>query len=220
MKLFLDNKMNIEKIRRDNLVKYIALNYKNKRQFSLIHNINYGNLYTILKAERPFGERFARDLEANLGVTPGFFDQFEDNLSNHEQIKIPIYGNKLSAGNGNNVFDEEIIGFHLLNTADLRNEGLDEKNLCAFYVSGDSMLPEIPDGAKILVDVAQKNLIDNKIYAISIESEIFIKKLFKELGTRNLILRSENKNYPDKIYNNTTDLKIIGRVVYLLGKRL
>ncbi len=212
--------MNIEKTRRDNLAKYITNTHKNRRQFALQYEFNYGNMHSMLKGTRAFGERIARELEAKLGLAAGFFDQEDIDLTKIPETKIPIYANKLSAGSGNRVFAEEIIGYHLLNPADLKNEGLEEKQLCIFFVRGDSMLPEIQDGAKVLVDVSQTKLIDNKIYAISIDNEIFIKKLFKEPGANKITIRSENKSYPDKIYNHAEELKIIGRVVYLLGKRL
>ena len=212
--------MNIEKVRRDNLKKYISENHKNRRQFSLKFGVNYGNLHSILKGERPFGERLARELETKLGISTGFFDKPEYDFSAPEETKIAIYSNKLSAGSGNKVFDEEIIGFHSLNSSDLRNEGLDEKNLCVFFVRGDSMLPEIQDGSKVLVDVSQNKLIDNKIYAISIDNDIYIKRIFLEIGSKKIVLRSENKTYPDKIFNTADELRVIGRVVYLLGKRM
>ena len=208
--------MNIEKIRRDNLDKYIKENFKNIRRFTMEYGVNYGNIYTMLKGERPFGERVARELETKIGISPGFFDQVD--LST--DAKIPIFGNKLSAGYGNKVFDEEIIGYHLLNISDLKNEGLEVKNLCIFFIRGDSMTPEIQDGSKVLVDTSQTELIENKIYAVAVNNEIFVKKIFKDLSANTIILRSENQSYPDKIFHINDELRIIGRVVYLLGKRL
>ena len=99
-----------------------------------------------------------------------------------------------------------------------KNEGLDKKNLCIFFVRGDSMLPEIQDGAKVLIDISQRELVNNKIYAVSVNNEIFIKKLFQDKNQ--IILRSENHDYKDKIYKTTDELNVIGRAVYILGKRL
>ena len=220
-KLFINSLiMNIEKIRRDNLHRYIMENFKNIRKFTIHYTVNYGNIYSMLKGERPFGERIARELETKIGLSAGFLDQEDALLSATNDKKIPIFNNKLSAGQGNKVFDEEIIGYHLLNINDLKNEGLEVKNLCVFFVRGDSMTPEIQDGSKVLVDTSQTTLTDNKIYAIAVDNEIFIKKIFKDLSSDKIILRSENNTYPDKIFKTTQELRVIGRVVYLLGKRL
>jgi phage repressor protein C with HTH and peptisase S24 domain len=213
--------MNIETVRRKNLGKYIKENYKNLRRFSVKYSINYGNLHSMLKGERAFGERFARDLETQIGLAYNFFDRDENyHDTKINEMEIPIYGNKLSAGGGNKVFDEEVVGYHLLNSHDLKAEGLLKENLCIFYVKGDSMLPEIQDGAKVLVDVSQNKLIDNKIYAFSINGEVYIKELFKESKSPQVIIRSANKEYPDKKLDSADEFKIIGRVVYLLGRRL
>ena len=212
------NVMIIEKIRRANLEKYIALNYKNRRKFSMKYGINYGNLYSILKGDRPFGERLARDLEEKLELELGTLDHIDSNLTEQPVTKIAIYENKLSAGSGNKIFAEEVIGYHMFASDDLKNEGLDKKNLCIFFVRGDSMLPEIQDGAKVLIDISQRELVNNKIYAVSVNNEIFIKKLFQDKNQ--IILRSENHDYKDKIYKTTDELNVIGRAVYILGKRL
>ena len=172
--------MNIEKTRRANLQKYIASNYQNKRRFTLAYSLNYGNLYSILKGERPFGERLARDLENKIGLQEGSLDLNNSGLLPQTETQIPVYANKLSAGSGNLAFNEAIIGYHLFNTEDLHHEGFNERSLCVFYVRGDSMLPDIQDGAKVLVDLTQTELIDNKVYAISINNEIYIKKLFNQ----------------------------------------
>lgn len=212
--------MNVEKIRRKNLQNYITTNYPNKRKFTLAYSLNYGNLYSILKGERPFGERLARDLEQKIGLQENSLDQDDSTMLNQTETRIPVYANKLSAGNGNLAFNEAIVSYHLFNSEDLRNEGFNEKNLCVFYVRGDSMLPEIQDGAKVLVDLTQGELIDNKIYAISINNEIYIKKLFNQLGSNKVVIHSENNNYPDATLKLNDEFKIIGKVVYLLGKRL
>ena len=82
------------------------------------------------------------------------------------------------------------------------------------------MSPELLEGQKVIVDTAQTEIIDNRIYAISVNHDIFIKKMFKELGSGALIARSENPSYPEKHFKENDELKIIGRVVYLLGKPL
>ena len=176
--------------------------------------------YMILNGSRQFGSKVAKTVEQLFKLQPGQLD-VEDGATEYETVAhIPVYGNKLSAGNGNTIFEQDIVRHHAVDRNDIKIYGWKEDNLCIFQVQGDSMTPELHEGQKVIVDTSQIEVVDNRVYAISVHNDIFIKKMFKELGTGKLIARSENTSYPDKHFNGDDELRIIGRVVYLLGKTL
>ena len=62
-------------------------------------------------------------------------------------------------------------------------------------VIGDSMEPLIQDGDTILIDQHDKDVIEGKIYVVTLGEELRVKRIYK--GINGLILRSENTRYPD-----------------------
>ncbi len=89
-----------------------------------------------------------------------------------------------------------------------------------FRVHGDSMEPILFDGDTILVNTADnKNIINNKVYAINVEDEVRVKRLILQIN-KDLIIRSENKEYPDEIIrhdDSSINFSIIGRVIEKSG---
>lgn len=91
---------------------------------------------------------------------------------------------------------------------------IDPKKVRRFRVSGDSMEPFLYDRDTILVNTAETNVIDNKLYAIRYGNELRVKYIIKKLNG-GLTLRSANPAYkdeevsPDDVQQHIT---IIGRV--------
>lgn len=188
--------------------------------FAKAHGISSTPYYMILNGNRQFGDKVAKTIERLFSLQPGHLDM-EDAGAKYQAItQIPIYSNQLSTTNSDSILEQDIIRFQVIDKIDIQGFGWEEKNLCVLIVQGDGMAPELQNGQKVIVDTSQTEIIDNHIYAISINNNVFIKKMFKELGTGKLIARSENQSYPDKHFNSNDELKIIGRVVYLLGKLL
>lgn len=188
--------------------------------FAKANDISPTPYYMILSGSRSFGAKVAKNIELIFKLQSGQLD-VENCISTPRTVaQLPVYSNLLSAANGNTIFDEKIIRYHAVDRNDITNLGVKEENLCIFEIHGDSMIPELYEGQKIIVDTTQTDIIENRLYAISINNNIHIKKLFKELNSNNLIAHSENTAYPISYLNDNKELKIIGRVVYLLGKIL
>ena len=92
-------------------------------------------------------------------------------ILNEELIKIPVKA-IASAGNGYLNFEEDV------KTVMIRKNGFDE-NCYLIEVSGNSMEPLIQDGAYIVVDPREIDLIDNKIYVVDYNGQTYIKSLEK-----------------------------------------
>jgi phage repressor protein C with HTH and peptisase S24 domain len=188
--------------------------------FAKKYGISPTPYYMITKGNRQFGSKVAKTVEQLFKLQPGNLD-LDGGIAEYETVlHIPVYSNRLSAGHGNTIFEQNIVRYHSVDRSDIKIFGWKEETLCVFEIQGDSMVPELYDGQKVIVDISQNEIIDNRIYAISMENDIFIKKMFKEIGSGKLIARSENPVYPEKHFNMHDDLKVVGRVVYLLGRVL
>lgn len=110
-------------------------------------------------------------------------------ILNEELIKIPVKA-IASAGNGYLNFEEDV------KTVMIRKNGFDE-NCYLIEVSGNSMEPLIQDGAYIVVDPREIDLIDNKIYVVDYNGQTYIKKVLKNEKIKAIILKSINTEYED-----------------------
>lgn len=130
-------------------------------------------------------------------------------------ITIPVKA-IASAGNGFLNFEGDI------KTVIIRKNGFDER-CYLIEVSGDSMEPLIQDGAYIVVDPRETDLIDNKIYVVNYDGQTYIKKVTKNEQLKAVILKSINPAYDDiYITDNMLDRFVIkGRAVkFILEGRL
>lgn len=62
-------------------------------------------------------------------------------------------------------------------------------------VTGDSMEPLLTEGDTLLVDKSDQDIMDGKIYVVTLGDELRVKRIQKTF--RGLILRSENPKYAD-----------------------
>jgi len=88
-------------------------------------------------------------------------------------------------------------------------------------VSGDSMRPALHDNDIVLIDEAQKDIRDGKIYAIRIDSNLVVKRVAKKPGA--LVLISDNRELYDPFdidLHLGPSLEIIGRVVWMAREAL
>ena len=70
-------------------------------------------------------------------------------------------------------------------------------------VVGDSMEPLFSEGDTLLVDTSDTDVMDGRIYVVTLGDELRVKRVHK--GLSGLILRSENQKYPD-IHVEAADL--------------
>ena len=76
------------------------------------------------------------------------------------------------------------------------------------------MFPTINDGDKLLIEHWDNNQItDNKVYVFCYKSEIFVKRLSKNLDE--IIIKSDNPNYSTRTVkgDDMNDITLIGQIV-------
>ncbi|MDU2409713.1 LexA family transcriptional regulator [Acinetobacter junii] len=133
---------------------------------------------------------------------------------NGEFSCIPVRNVTVSAGDGANNDNENVL-YHFAYRKDwLKSRGLFEKDLEIIVVRGDSMEPTISDGDSILINTAENEPQDGHIYVIRSGETLWVKRVQRMLdGSLSLI--SDNKMYAPMILDleSTPDVKIIGKVV-------
>lgn len=121
----------------------------------------------------------------------------------------------LSAGGGSSApeFIEKREN-HTYKESFLRRNGLKAKDLRIVYVRGDSMMPTIDDGDKVLVDTSRTRIIDQKIYAIATGGDLKIKRLRKLYDGSVEIISDSNMFENETVVTDDLDyLHIIGQVI-------
>lgn len=132
-------------------------------------------------------------------------------------VPIPIINARLGCSpsgyeNGDNI---EIVGNWNMPIQFLKELGVSAANAEIVFAYSYSMFPTIRNGAHVLLNRADTTLRDGKIYAVNINGEMLLKRLFHEGG--NWVLRSDNpdKNeFPDRILPKEETTKVCGRVVW------
>ncbi len=127
---------------------------------------------------------------------------------------VPKVEARLSAGTGSLETSAEITGRFAFRSKWIRARG-NPQEMVLMDIYGDSMEPEIKAGDTALIDQSQTDVHVGRIYAIGIDSEVFIKYVDRIPGK--YILRSANKNYepiPVDLNEESCNVRIIGRVVW------
>lgn len=89
----------------------------------------------------------------------------------------------------------------------------DYKNTELIQGCGDSMEPLIADNSLIFIDTSKTNILNNRIYAVLINEELYIKHITKDKDK--IVLKSFNKIYKEITSKEYT---VIGKVVGVLSR--
>ena len=112
---------------------------------------------------------------------------------------------------------ERIKDYYAFRKPFIANVATSPKKLILMRVTGDSMDPEIRNGATVMIDLGRKHIKNNCIFALGIEDTIIIKELERLPGGRVRVISKNRTEYPP-YEADVADLHIIGQVVW--GDRL
>ncbi len=132
-----------------------------------------------------------------------------------EFLSLPLYELDVAAGGGAEISRENVVTTLAFRRDWLAHEGLHSSKLVLVRVAGDSMEPTIADGGTILIDQAQTQIKNEKIFVFRYEDEGFVKRM-RKAGDRAIVV-SDNRSYPDWDAP-LAELAIIGRVVWAARK--
>ena len=216
--------MDITEIRRENLKRWVAEHGTPSKERSL---------FSQLKANGSFGERVARRLEADYRMGEGFLDRDtgvpaaesvpptgtkrireagEHDASLTRIMKVRL---KVQAGiTGFRVEPEHHDGETMaVPTEWVRREKYIASDLLAIVVKGDSMETSLHDGDIIVVNTADKTLVDGVVYAINYEGEVVVKRMQRDAGMWWLTSdNADQRKYHRKACKGAECI-VIGRVV-------
>lgn len=136
-----------------------------------------------------------------------------------KQIFAEVYDVQFCCGDGAGYAEFEPLKKTLpFDESFFTRRGLKPENFKIIYAKGDSMAHYIQEGDAVGLDISDKIIKDGEVYALFLDGDTMIKRIFREAGGV-LTLSSDNKNYRDKIVDesNGESLIIIGRVVYRSG---
>ena len=114
---------------------------------------------------------------------------------------------------------DEVLGWYAFKTDFLGRQYISEKKSVLMDVRGDSMEPLLKDGDTVLIDQADTEIMDGRIYVVTLGDELRVKRVQKSM--RGYVLRSENPRYADIAIEgiDLEQFKVHGRVRWV-GKLL
>ena len=151
---------------------------------------------TLKKIQKVFGVSFTDDDAPYIEL-------------NKDWVEIKFYEDiRASAGCG---IDNHCEGYELLMVdRKLLNPRVDPAKHHGIRVQGDSMEPTFKDGDVIFVEAYNGDFVNNRIYIIKRQGDIFIKRVKKSGDTFDII--SDNADY-ENYKLERPEFEIIGRVV-------
>jgi len=129
---------------------------------------------------------------------------------------LPLYDVHASAGHGAEIDQEPVKSLLAFKQDWLRGEmGLNPKDCCLIYVTGDSMDPTLRNSDVVLLDRSPA-MISDGVYCLRFDGGLVIKRI-QRINTTDIKIISDNHIYDPYIIGIDT-VKIIGKVVWA-GKK-
>lgn len=158
------------------------------------------------------------DLQAHIDSLPSAITHEQAIAEGRESILVDVYDLSYCCGDGDKVEYEPLKKKLPFDPSFFKHRNIKPENFKLIYAKGDSMARYINEGDAIGVDITQTDIKDGEAYALFLDGDNMIKRLFIEGGGR-LRLSSDNPAYKDKIIEPefADSLKIVGRVIYRSG---
>ncbi|MFD1787776.1 helix-turn-helix transcriptional regulator [Sphingomonas floccifaciens] len=155
--------------------------------------------------------------ERERAVIAGFFGVPDSHLGGAEQpaiVRVPRLAVSVSAGPGRLVTSEATVASAGYAAEDLARLGIDATNAAILDVRGDSMLPTLMDGDRILVDRGQR--VPGRrggIWVLRCDDELLVKRLTRDGAD----WRIQSDNAPER-RAAVESVEVLGRVVELVRR--
>lgn len=150
-----------------------------------------------------------RDMAVIVGTIEGGASDTPDVLN------IPVYGFRAGMGGGGVVLNENPTSLMPVHKDYLRNVRLDNAELIAIEVEGDSMSPTLITGDNVLINKKDRNPARGGMFAIFDSNTLVVKRIEKIPATDPVMLRLISDNAHHSSYDVIADdTNIIGRIVW------
>lgn len=217
-----------------------------RAKFMEVTGLTKGRVSQLFDESEPFGARAAQNLAEKLGLPRDAFERDAEDrktlralgvmrgessaapilawehptdLPPGEFVLIPRLSVRLAAGHGYEQVEPDMRQPLAFQAGWIRRQGLKPNKLLAMKAVGDSMADRIHDGDAVVVDTAQTDIVDGRVYALHYDGGERIKVLFRIPGG-GLRIHSRNPAYPDIVLTaaETEHVRVIGRVVHVSGE--
>ena len=125
----------------------------------------------------------------------------------------------ISAGNGLEAVDDGEAEGLAFPVSWLRRQGINADLAVLVSVKGDSMAPAIPDGALVLIHVAERSIASSGVYAFNLDGQSFVKRLVPQTTEADgrpgaVAIMSDNHSYPPIVLSgkDLNRITVVGRV--------
>jgi phage repressor protein C with HTH and peptisase S24 domain len=171
-----------------------------------------------------FEKLYAIGVDANwltAGVGAMFRGDSKPVDDDADLVRIPRYDVRVGAGaNGGYAVEETPAGFVAFEAEWVRSTlHCDPKDLLIADASGDSMVPTIFDGDKLVINKSDKELSPDSIYVFRLDDTLHVKRIQRKLSG-DISLIADNTAYPTETLTKeqVETLSVIGRVVLPIHK--
>jgi phage repressor protein C with HTH and peptisase S24 domain len=163
-----------------------------------------------VKRDSEYADEEIQKIESFYGVSL----RDKAHITESDVIKIDYYPDiYASCGTGCIVFDESKEKLTIAKST-IPYYSPNEKYFVV-TCKGSSMSPILEDDDKAIIQQWQgEQIIDDRIYLFSYNSELFIKRLVKNLDQ--IVVISENKTFENRIVTKKDEFRIIGQIVGML----
>ena len=174
----------------------------NKKQFAEITGKSASHIYKICRGMSRPSMAYLQELYDDYKVDLTWLLTGEQSASspvagtprNSDLVFAPMFDVQASAGLGSDVVAEDIEDYFAFNKSFLsRQLNVSGEELVFVTISGDSMLPTLHDGDRVLVDMSQKAVSHEGLYLLQSEDGLMAKRLSDKNGT--LLVVSDNSDY-------------------------
>lgn len=196
----------VERLAREQGVSLAALSR------SLGRNVAYLQQYVRRGSPRVLPERDRRRLAAFFGVSEQALSRGED--IEPRDVLVPYLAVAASAGSGAMVPDERVRRQEAFAPATLTRAGVRAEQASVIDVTGDSMVPTLLDGDRLLVDGSATRVpAAGGVFVVRLGDELMVKRVFVRGGTARIV--SDNAAYAPREVP-AAELAVIGRARLLL----
>jgi phage repressor protein C with HTH and peptisase S24 domain len=142
-----------------------------------------------------------------------------DELPEGMHVLIPRVAVDLSAGNGKTAWHVEERDPLPFLVDYIKRLGIKPQSAVVVKVSGDSMERTLFDDDSVIVNTAEAEVKDNGVYALIMDNDLMVKRLFKRPGGGLLVVSDNKDRYPsfEVQSDDLRHINIIGRVKYRSG---
>jgi len=112
---------------------------------------------------------------------------------------------------------DKAIGSLLFRRDSLARKGIDTDHIEVHYAADNAMAPRICKDSAVLLDGAQTEIIDGRVYVIDWNGQEQIRRLYSEMDGRVRVVADNATHFPERRYvePGATGFRVLGRVCWI-----